>query len=135
MRRTKNSLDADHVTETRDDGVAAAHLRSKIIAGKRQEVGFNDRQSRIIRNPFRKSTGRPHDGAHADAAPQQLRKNAPPGAACASDEKNRLSCGHLESPLTLTGLTSTASSGTRSSLKQSRKYMPKGTMKSEKWPL
>jgi hypothetical protein len=34
MRWPKHSLDADHVTETRDDRTAAANVRNKILAAE-----------------------------------------------------------------------------------------------------
>jgi hypothetical protein len=91
---TEHSSDAHDVAEARNDCIATADLSDKILAAQRQEVGLYYRQSRIIRDARGESAGRPRDRAHPDPAGQKLLQDASPRAPCASDEKNRLFCGH-----------------------------------------
>jgi hypothetical protein len=79
-------------------------MRDKVLAVKRRKVGLNHRQSGIICDPFREPSGRSHDDAHVDTAPQELFEDAPARASGSSDKKNCLLCGHLEPPVSLMGL-------------------------------
>ena len=94
-RRAEDPLEAEHVTETRDDGVAAANVAQQVLVAQRQQVGLDDLEAGVLRGAFREPVSGPHDGPDADVAAQKLLQNTPAGAPGAADKKYRVLRVHL----------------------------------------
>ena len=94
-RRSEDALEAEDVTETGDDGIAAAKVPLQLLIAKRQQAGLDHRQVGVPRDVGRELPARSHDGANADAALQELLQHAPARASGAANEKNGLLRGHV----------------------------------------
>ena len=89
-RREEDALEAQDVTEAREDGIAAAKVALQVLIVERQQAGLDHHQVGVFRVARREPPGGSHDDADVDAAAQEPLQDAPASASRAANEKNGL---------------------------------------------
>jgi hypothetical protein len=90
----QDALEAEDVTEARDDGVAAAKVALQVQVGEGQQAGLDQCHAGVPRDPLREAPGGANDGPDADAAGDELLQEAPAGSSGAANEKHGLLTKH-----------------------------------------
>jgi hypothetical protein len=86
------------VTETGDDGIAAAQVLLQLLIAKRQQAGLDNLEVGAGRDAGRELPARSYDDANVDAAIHELLQYTPACASGAANEKNGLLRSHVYVP-------------------------------------